>query len=1729
MMRVSHWFQRLICLLLTVMVAISVVVWQEGGIAMAETKTTSAKAIPFGAQSLNGMWNFWPDISAVSELIAADNEATATVQTTLSGSPTNVVLDVPVASSVVYGKISALILISNNAFATVTEAPMLSVSVNGKEKRSVSLEGKDVGRNMWIDLPLNPADLQNGQNTLSLTAAPAGTVQLYGNSASALCVRIESYNASQATWQSIPVPAVWENNFTFPEKEGGFTTQQPQSSLAPILGITVNGGGRSSADLTSYKGKSNAMVEVPLALENLVSGNNTFEFNANVINVNQGIGNPTSLDLLLATPKATPNNGTGYWENSTFKQFASHEDYHVNLCLQRKDDDQWVTIATHNGDIAGNNLLVGVFSANGASYRPQVSLTIDDISLYKAAKLQAMMNVGNNITTTRSYDDAVLFDAATGEPFLRLGVNSTKNWTVQGLAPYTGTTSDVMIPVPISSLTAGNNQFYFHSNALNDSNMGTSSVDLMIENDTTYKNSAYSQDGLNSFQDMASEGLRFQVALALKEKSTGKWIEIAPYSASASKSLVVGKFTVNSSTYVPRVTLSVDNPALYSEAVLLAKLHVGDTVKVDGLESVHYDGVGWYNRTVTLPDKAQGSEQVLHFEAIDYYAEIFINGVFLGSHEGGYAPFDISLENAGNAVNYGGTNQLTVRVTDQSSDPVTGKFPIKETPAGFAQDTIGLNYAGIWGDVSLVSRSKVYVGKIYIDTNIQTGTATINTLLYNPGISDLTIQLNADILQKETGAANGSAATTVTVKAGERKYIPFTIKLNECTLWRIDDPHLYVAKLTVSGDNVTTQVINQTFGMRRIERQGKNIVLNGTNIFLTGWITWETLWDTIAPTPTEEQVRQLITDLKNYGFNAIKYCLVIPPDYVLDICDEMGIYVYIEYPIWEPVQTENFFTRCYTQISELIEKDRNHPSVIMSDFACELINYTPEMDRLLNWLVVKGKELDPNRLYTENSTVHTNKYGDFRTFHPYSSLTDFDRYVDGCAASRGDYPVILGEYADARTLSKYQTLVEENGGQEPWWWKSVAAPPHTYGVLQGLGFSEEQIEKIQDASYATSQEAKRGFLEASKSNPYVSGLFLTQLVDIRHNSCGFYDELGNLKYDADEIKGSASETVILMDDNVNQKRNFVAGKAYSLPLALSHFNGKDITNGTLTYTITAGSQVVLSGTVYNNMSLQHGKYYAFGNCLNFTLPNTSTAQKYVLTLNLQCDNFTQSNHWDIWAYPNTPLHSSQSVAYYDPDNLYEFASRYSWMTPWADGSNPKAVVTTTMTAGIESYLQAGGKVIYLGGGTGPVPGASDVDSFTNFTSSSVIFFPDESHPLATALATNGYGGAQFIPLTSPLVQPYATSGMNGKVIFGRMVATGGETYSLLSEYTVGSGKLLQCSLRLHEKETPQLIAGENPLGSYLLDQMVRYTLEESFTQYDQNLSPIYHVGLSTANSASPNWNDYRYIAQPFVPQGNSLPGIQLPLNLTHGNATVHLEIRENISDVPIATVEQGIISKGNGMHWYSILLDKAISVTPYRTYYLVYYLTERDSGSVCIAYGSDLGPGGAAHPGMVWSMASGAPITFTAQGNHLQFGFKLMSQNEVDGAIAEKVITQINELNVQSLDDKPAVVAARSAYLALTDSQKAYVPNLAKLEAAEAKIAEWEAAAIIKYGDVDGDDRVSATDALEVLKSVVGNVTLTEEQTVLADVDGNEKISSVDALYILKKVVGKIDQFPVEE
>ncbi|MBQ6819060.1 MAG: hypothetical protein IJP35_05585 [Clostridia bacterium] len=125
---------------------------------------------------------------------------------------------------------------------------------------------------------------------------------------------------------------------------------------------------------------------------------------------------------------------------------------------------------------------------------------------------------------------------------------------------------------------------------------------------------------------------------------------------------------------------------------------------------------------------------------------------------------------------------------------------------------------------------------------------------------------------------------------------------------------------------------------------------------------------------------------------------------------------------------------------------------------------------------------------------------------------------------------------------------------------------------------------------------------------------------------------------------------------------------------------------------------------------------------------------------------------------------------------------------------------------------------------------------------------------------------------------------------------------------------------------------------------------------------------------------------------------------------------------------------------------------------------------------------------------------------------------------ADAVEKQIDAL---TKGDTEGIAAARKAYEDLTDDQKAFVTNLAKLEALEK--GDEPIVGDVTYGDVDGDTKITATDALEVLKSVVGKTELTAAQFKAADVSGDGKVGADDALLILQYVVGKIDHFPVEE
>ncbi len=167
---------------------------------------------------------------------------------------------------------------------------------------------------------------------------------------------------------------------------------------------------------------------------------------------------------------------------------------------------------------------------------------------------------------------------------------------------------------------------------------------------------------------------------------------------------------------------------------------------------------------------------------------------------------------------------------------------------------------------------------------------------------------------------------------------------------------------------------------------------------------------------------------------------------------------------------------------------------------------------------------------------------------------------------------------------------------------------------------------------------------------------------------------------------------------------------------------------------------------------------------------------------------------------------------------------------------------------------------------------------------------------------------------------------------------------------------------------------------------------EPFTEWTQGNSHLLHIGKADAVEGEANWDDFRYLAQEFVPEKEIITGVQFGFILTGGDAIAHVEIRKgDVNSEAIYTTEVPINSRGNLNAMYEFGFDEEVAVTPGEAYYLVFYFAQRDAGNVGIVVGSDVGPSGATHPLYTWQMNQGGEVVYNAGQKNLVANFKIIS------------------------------------------------------------------------------------------------------------------------------------------
>ena len=396
--------------------------------------------------------------------------------------------------------------------------------------------------------------------------------------------------------------------------------------------------------------------------------------------------------------------------------------------------------------------------------------------------------------------------------------------------------------------------------------------------------------------------------------------------------------------------------------------------------------IGWYQRSVTIPPSWRGKRAFLVVGASDWRTSVWLDGVKLGEHQGGYTPFSLELTQ----VKYGSPQRITVRVDDrQHAFKLEGK-------QGYGKAR------GMWQTVYLEARGADPLDYVHFTPNITTGRVAVEAQLHEPAPQAMTMRLAF-----RKGADSLSAAPTEIpapvvqrVERGARQ-VRFEIALPHARLWSPDDPYLYDVSATLRGDGIATDSVDTYFGMREISvvnLPGTTIpyvALNGKPIYLQLSLDQAYHPSGFYTFPTDSALRHEILQARQIGLTGLREHIKIEAPRKLYWADRLGVLIMADVPNWwGPPDSVAFAEHDYA-MRQMIERDYNHPAVfawVAYNEAWGLLTKVERQGRILPATVQRvvhsvqlAKQLDPTRLVEDNSPCcgHGHTVTDLNSWHSY--------------------------------------------------------------------------------------------------------------------------------------------------------------------------------------------------------------------------------------------------------------------------------------------------------------------------------------------------------------------------------------------------------------------------------------------------------------------------------------------------------------------------------------------------------------------------------------------------------------------------------------------------------------------------------------------------------------------------------------------------------------------------
>ena len=473
-------------------------------------------------------------------------------------------------------------------------------------------------------------------------------------------------------------------------------------------------------------------------------------------------------------------------------------------------------------------------------------------------------------------------------------------------------------------------------------------------------------------------------------------------------------------------------------------------------ETGDYKGVSWWGRTFDVPAAAKGRRVVLAFrEGIRHRAEVFVNRKLVGYELVLQSPFEVDVSDV---VNYGGANELAVRITDANGNFSWGDYSF--TKWGKYMFPLSHGFGGIPGGIDLVVTDPVRIEDVFVRN--KPALRDIDTSVYlvngSPRAARLTVE--AAIVENWSGSAPvknpktvfAKKVGTVDVPAGAARTFDFNAVVKEAKLWEIHDSHLYdmqVALKDEKGALVDRHVVR--FGFRFLEAKGvgtdAQLWLNGRRIFILSGISWG-FWPSNGMFPTPELARRHVASAVKLGMNMLNCHRCRGNEAILNAADEMGVMYYEEPGGFSSYRYKNedmsdvdqsvAHEICRQKLLRMVKNHRNHASLMIYNMVNEP-GWEPD-DRAKEDMAL-AHDLDPTRLIVYGSGFMGVGKPEPRKLNmlPYSREQNITGFTDIHNASASP-----GVYVDSNYPSPTGFARKERAATELFIWGeegALAAPP----------------------------------------------------------------------------------------------------------------------------------------------------------------------------------------------------------------------------------------------------------------------------------------------------------------------------------------------------------------------------------------------------------------------------------------------------------------------------------------------------------------------------------------------------------------------------------------------------------------------------------------------------------------------------------------------------------------